>query len=418
MRKKLLLLAMVLLGLTGKAMADDMTFSVGEIQQGKYGVVTVYSTIASNHYNGFEIHWTAASMPEGFTITQIVPSDELLVTYPDIVLDFNLRDDYFVLMGWTSKSATEYLPIGDKVPICDIYFEAEESLYDIGYSVILDVDHAEFSLEGVSTHLAGTSYGLENKEIVLSIVEPQPRVIDENSTKDIADSYKGNAEDLLVKRTIKANTWSTLYLPFSMSYSEKRTAFGDNVYTLNAEDNIFVNEEGNKFINLNFTKLGTYTGISANTLYLVKTSKDVNEFELKGKIVAKTTTAANPKVVIDVMAEQPYTITEVGSYKVQKIPENGVFLNNNKFYYSAGNSNIKALRGYFVLDDYFNNGANGANINILIDGEETAVEGLTNSLRANDDVYSISGVYMGKASDMKKLPRGMYIVNNKKLTVK
>ena len=58
MRKKLLLLAMVLLGLTGKAMADNITFSDGEYQIGKYGVFTVYSTIEENNYNGFEIHWS------------------------------------------------------------------------------------------------------------------------------------------------------------------------------------------------------------------------------------------------------------------------------------------------------------------------------------------------------------------------
>ena len=37
---------------------------------------------------------------------------------------------------------------------------------------------------------------------------------------------------------------------------------------------------------------------------------------------------------------------------------------------------------------------------------------------SNDDVYSVSGIYMGKAKDMKKLPKGMYIVNNKKVILK
>ena len=114
----------------------------------------------------------------------------------------------------------------------------------------------------------------------------------------------------------------------------------------------------------------------------------------------------------------------VGVYYKQDIPDKGVFISGNKFYYSTGKSTIKGYRGYFVLDEgiqdiVFGDSSSELNISLTIDGELTAVEGLTtNNYLDNDNVYSVSGVYMGKASDMKKLARGMYIVNGKKVIVK
>ena len=176
MRQQILFFAIILLALSGRAMADDVTFSEGYIPQGGTGVVTVYSTVESNHYNGFQIEWSLSSHPVGLEVTQIIPSDELLVTYPDIIIDFNSRD-YFGLFGFNLKDVYEYLPIGEKVPICYIYFKADES-FKVGDEIVLDVNDVEYSLiqeddSFLSVHFAGTSYGLENKQIVLHIGNPE-----------------------------------------------------------------------------------------------------------------------------------------------------------------------------------------------------------------------------------------------------
>ena len=417
MRKKLLLLAMVLLGLTGKAMADNITFSDGEYQIGKYGVFTVYSTIEENNYNGFEIHWSAASQTSAVTITEIVPSNELLETYPDIVIDYNLRDDYFVLMGWTSKSATEYLPKGENVPLCKVYFTVDESVLESGDNVTLELDHGEFSLAGVSTHFIGTNYGKENVMLPLNVVDAYnvERTIDENSKYEIEDSYGGFPENITVIRSIKADTWSTLCLPFAMSRAQKQAAFGNDAQfaTLSNEYDYDVDE---KYLDLNVSSLRASAGLQANTFYFVKTSQDVEQFRVENVAVKKAEVTAS-SVWYDEVNDADIPLNAVGVYKPQVIPENGVFLSQNKFYYSTGNSNIKPMRGYLVLDKYFQNTGGGeANIFFSLDDEATGIK--TNIFVDSDAVYSISGVYMGKVSDMKKLPRGMYIVNNKKVTVK
>ena len=36
----------------------------------------------------------------------------------------------------------------------------------------------------------------------------------------------------------------------------------------------------------------------------------------------------------------------------------------------------------------------------------------------NDNVYNLQGILIGKRSDLNSLPQGLYIVGNKKVTVK
>lgn len=422
MRKKLLFLAMALFCLSGATMAqdkdygDNITYSDGEIQVGKYGVVTVYATIGSNHYNGAEIHWTGESMPAGLTVTQVLPTEELLETYPLATFEFNLNkieNTYKIMLYNTKDAQNQYVPIGTEVPIFEIYFEVDES-FSVGDEIILDVDHGEYSLFGKSIHTAGTKYGLTNKQIKLKVVDPKPRVIDENSTKDIKDSYKGDAEDLIVKRTMKAGTWSTLYLPFGLSRAEKNEVFpGATIATLNPDEYEYDAETNT--INILFNSVRANSSLSANTFYVVQPQSDIAEFEVSNKVVEKAESSTE-SVYYDEATDADIVLKSVGTFKVQKIPANGVFLSGNKFYISKGNSNIKALRGYLMLDEFFT-GAAEANVNFIIDGEATAIEGLKAN-GADGNVYSISGVYMGKASDMNKLPRGIYIVNNKKVTVK
>ena len=87
----------------------------------------------------------------------------------------------------------------------------------------------------------------------------------------------------------------------------------------------------------------------------------------------------------------------------------------------ANDAAIKAYRGYFEILDFEENFNAGANINILVDGDATAIEGITiNGRNMNTgDVYTVSGMYMGRAENvMNTLPAGIYIVNNKKVIIK
>jgi len=415
MKQKLLLLAMALLGLSGTAMADGITFS-GDIQEGKFGLLTIYSTVESIHYNGFEIHITEASL-KGITIESVVPTNELKETYPDIQIQHSLNTDggYYVVMGMTMESATEYLPIGTEIPIVKVYLKADNS-FNVGDKVNLEINHGEFSQvgESQSVHFIGKEFGKEDVTVPLEVVKEYTaeRTIDAEGNYEIEDSYGGYAENITVIRNIKAGKWSTLCLPFNMSRAQVTAAFPNSQLVTFNPNFEYTPEE--KLIEFSFTPSKS---LAANKLYFIKTKSDVESFKVDGVVVSKTDVVTSTTYEGE---DDDYIIKGIGVYKPQAIPKNGVFINDNKFYYSTGTSNVKTTRGYLVLDDYFfsEDGA-GANIIFTIDDEPTAIEGLsTTNYRPNDAVYSISGVYMGKASDMKKLPRGMYIVNNKKITVK
>ena len=93
-----------------------------------------------------------------------------------------------------------------------------------------------------------------------------------------------------------------------------------------------------------------------------------------------------------------------------------MFLSDNKFWYSNGSTKIKGFRGYFVFDEYLTklDEAN-SKINIVFDGDATAI-GNINKQNANEDIYSVSGMNVGK--DASRLQRGVYIVNGKKVVKK
>ncbi|MBQ9356843.1 MAG: hypothetical protein IJT98_06105 [Prevotella sp.] len=99
---------------------------------------------------------------------------------------------------------------------------------------------ADASLEQGTTHTGGklTQVTLsDDNEIILpdvdfsiKIVDPTRIVLDETSTTKPDNATSVNVR---VKRTINANEWSTICLPFDMTEAQVKTAFGDDVKIAN-----------------------------------------------------------------------------------------------------------------------------------------------------------------------------------------
>ena len=85
-------------------------------------------------------------------------------------------------------------------------------------------------------------------------------------------------EDILVKRTIKANTWSTLTLPFELWDSDLTEIFGDDMRIAMFVD--FEKNENDQYV-LNFEELDIPFNFNANCPYLIKSSKALTEFLFK-----------------------------------------------------------------------------------------------------------------------------------------
>ncbi len=237
----------------------------------------------------------------------------------------------------------------------------------------------------------------------------------------------GGEVDVLVKRTIAANQWSTICLPFDMWADQVETVFGADsqfaTFTGYTKDGSTPSNKQTftaESIKLNFTTHDwsetASDGIFANTPYLVKVSKDIDEFVVEGVEI-------NPSENVDVQVKQNGTTGRVcghfyGTECAGKIiPEYGLFLSGNNFHYSKGKTKIKGFRGYFVLNDILADLASPG-VKIYVDGDATSIDGI--GFQQNiDGVYDLSGRKIKiEGNDLNKLQKGVYIIDGKKVTIK
>ena len=253
-------------------------------------------------------------------------------------------------------------------------------------------------------------------EIVSTLTIIDRITLDENATV-VPETMTG--VDVLVKRTIKADEWSTICLPFAMDNDQVKAAFGEGVkmaeFTGCEVDDAVTN------IVVNFESIET-PAIEANHPYLIKVAEAVSEFEVENVDIAPD--AENARVIRDKKGR--YSNEFIGTYVANTILGEEdypvLYLTGNNFRYSKGNVKMKAFRGYFDLGDlydYLQNTESGAKIGFNVDDEVTAIEGINTNQRVVEGVYDLQGrKVMVKDGDINNLQRGLYIINGKKVAIK
>lgn len=235
-----------------------------------------------------------------------------------------------------------------------------------------------------------------------------------------ADRIKGMSEDQLYNvklnnRTFRQDRWYAMVLPFSVSQKQMKNVFGENVKILHYD-----NVEGT---NLNLFE-HFYQMVVGGTPVLVKPSKDV-----VNPLFENVTLTS--KAVVDI-ENSGYKCT--GSYDDVDFPEYSYFIDakTNSFYQydptqmkpGSVKPHAGAFRAWFIASgDPSTASQFTMHINGVEDSNETTA--IWNALSADDnrtemgskDIYSLSGQKMN-VSDMRSLPKGIYIVNGKKYIVK
>lgn len=157
------------------------------------------------------------------------------------------------------------------------------------------------------------------------------------------------------------------------------------------------------------------TSLNANQPYIIKTGRDVTSFTVDGVTV-------QPGEVEQVFGSfRKGTLAEfIGTYVAGTVVEDGgLFIAQNKFWYSVGLTKMKAFRCYLNLQytlDYTQSSGTQKFATFRLDGTTTteighAVVGGT----PDDRVYSLSGVCIGRERGMQRLPKDVYIVGGKKV---
>ena len=241
--------------------------------------------------------------------------------------------------------------------------------------------------------------------ITFNIIVSKYVVLDETST--VAPTA-ATGVDVTVRRTIKANVWSTIVLPFGITASQMQTAFGDDVAVELADFTGYEAEETNGNLTGISVKFSSTTAISANRPCIIRVSKPVTEINVKNVNIEPED---NPTVATVTRTRRQWSEL-IGTYIANTVvPENTLFLNDNKFYYSTGLSKMKAFRAYFDFYDVLT-AVENYGVKMFIDGLETKVDEI-GFKDTPDSLYDLSGRKVTKPQQS-----AVYIVNGKKAVIK
>ena len=388
---------MALFAISAGVMAQN-SLSVSNIQLPKTDVATLtvnFQFDKADTYTGYQFDLELPEQLE-FVLDEnsTVPKYEMGECHDDHTLSTNMKDGVLTILA--SSMTTSPLKATSGILL---KFTIKAASNDLVIGTIYECSIKNIKItdgNGAKTELDASTFNVTISKYT---------ILDETST--VAPTAKTGV-DVLVKRTIKANEWSTICLPFAMTEAQVKEAFGDDV-KLGDFTGYDVKDEG-ETITVNFTDV-TPTTIEANHPYIIKLSAPVTEFTVDGVDIDPQDAEINKGT-----SRKPKAF--IGNYVAGTEVENGcLFLNNNKFWYSVGTTKIKAFRAYFnffdLLPDFEENYAEAPAITFgFNNGGVTGIESISNGMSTNDSYYNLNGQRV-------ETPRkGLYILNNKKVVVK
>ncbi len=219
----------------------------------------------------------------------------------------------------------------------------------------------------------------------------------DNATGDVA------AANVKLERTLSSDYWNTLCLPFGMTAEQVEATFG----------------AGTKITEFNGTVEGTTmmfdnaTAIEAGKPYLIKPALTTANPTIEGV----TLSSAGPATIASAKVSG-YAF--VGTYSPATIKADGtdLFISTDgsvkKPSSADGTANrIKGMRAYISIPV----GTDAKMVKLSFDGSLMGIEDIDSFGNVDDGrIYSLGGQYVGDNAD--SLPKGIYIKNGKKITIK
>lgn len=219
------------------------------------------------------------------------------------------------------------------------------------------------------------------------------------------------------RKFIADGGWYSICLPFSLTEADIKNQFKRAVFQ--GFDGV---EQQDKTINLKFKKVTT---TEAGKPYLIKPKKDITAADLTfiNKLIEQTTPVdVNHKLDSD--ANKTFTFKGVFSPFTADSEEladkNIKFLSGEKgldLVSPNGTGTMKCYRAYFVFPG--KKGIVETEAKITNHDEATAVQPVKRQeAEIEHVVFSISGQKVAKVKNASQLPKGVYIINKKRIMVK
>lgn len=204
--------------------------------------------------------------------------------------------------------------------------------------------------------------------------------------------------DITLNRTLVADKWNTLCVPFAISEEEIKANFGEGTLV-----------EKLDAVNGNTVNFANATSIEAGVPYLIKPTVAGTTYTFNGKEVSADApkTEGNADVTFQGIYS-PTDITKNGTVKAAGVTEDGKVLFVNP------DSKTNAFRCFFTISD--NASITPAMLKVSIKGVETAINSIVmgNSNATDNAIYNLQGQRVNGNS----LTKGIYIKNGKKFAVK
>ena len=414
--KKIFMLLTALVAYCGGAMADGLEVQDVNISQG--GEATLEIAL-ENPVTAFAAFQFNVELADGITIAT---NDKGKFVYEK---GERLDEEFSLSLSQPDALVNTYRVLG--------YYTETQAIPSTTGAVVKITIKADAALAVGTTHVCKlsainltetneTKHTPDDITFNVKITEKTYTILDETSTT--APVASGGPVDIQVKRTIKANEWSTIVLPFAMNETQLEDAFGDDVQLADFTGVTTEQDADDNTVGLSMNFVAA-SAIEANHPYLIKVSSLINEFTVDGVTI-------DPDEVVSLDRDElrlgsgkqkaPYRYlynSFVGTYVANtEVPNMGLFLNGNKFWYSAGKTKMKAFRAYFDFYDILTEVEDAlaeAKIRFTVDEKPTRIEGVGEPNVVQGAVYNVNGQLVGHDIDLNSQPKGIYFVDGKKV---
>ena len=346
-------------------------------QYGNVGSYTITpSGLTSSNYN---ITFTAGTLTVN-KATLTITADNKSVTYGEAAPEYTVSYSGFV----NSETASV---LGGFLNIACTYAQND----NVG---TYDITPSGFSAQNYVINYVGGTLTVSLASLTLA-----DNADNNNAINDVISHYGRKADVTLSGRTLTANNWNTLCLPFDLSSAQIASIFG------------------------NGTKVKTLSDYSSNTTKVTVSFADAATIEAgKPYIIKPTNTVENP-VFADVTIDNTMNDVTVGgatfkgTYGPVVLPANDkrrLFLANNTLWYPTAELTVRTCRAYFELTNEVPETAGAPSI-VIEYGEATS---LTPAPSPTGEGSGYWYTLDGRKLNGKPTQKGMYVKNGRKVVVK
>jgi len=404
--KRLLIMMSMLVACVGYARADEIV--VPDVIIPKGGTATLDIQLNNEQVLSpvFEFY---LRLPEGITV---VDKSERLGgrfdgTQVSVTCSYDETEGRYWIMAMIPPVASADVPIpGENGTLVTLELQANEDLEE---NTILSGSIEDVEFRTWYEDKSGEDAELQfSGEFQITIGQPDDGRLKFYETSTSLPVYTaGGKANVTMFRTIRANQWSTICLPFQLTKAKAEAAFGSDVQLAEFTGFSTTYEDEDtpvpSSITITFTpyELKGTKPMKGGVPYLIKTSKDIESFEADDVTLFAAVNDVEKTDEYDTNGKFRGTLVKT------VVPKDGLFVSDEKFYYSTGKTAIKAFRGWLELGAVLDKETDFG-VKMFVGDIETRVDGL-NVKDANGNIYDLSGRKVAKPQ------HGVYIINGRKI---